>query len=117
MRSLEQIAASATAFRDARDWSQFHTIKNLIASVSIEANELMEIFQWMESVDVEKSISDPFFRKKLEDECADVLIYLILLADKAKIDLLAAAEEKIQSNEKRYPVDKARGSSKKYDQL
>ena len=94
-----------------------HTIKNLIASISIEANELLETCQWIGDSEVERRIKEPSFKSEVEQECADVLIYLLLLADKAGIDLLAAANTKINDNEVRYPVEKTRGTSTKYDKL
>ncbi len=117
MLKIEDIAHKAKLFRDARDWSQFHSAKNLIASISIEASELLETCQWLTDAEVERKIDDESFKREIAHECADVLIYLILLADRVGIDLLAAAADKIDTNEERYPVDKARGTSKKYDQL
>lgn len=110
---LSQVLRDLLAFRDARDWRQFHTPKNLAASVSIEAAELLEVFQWLgdgEPVSEEK-------RLRAADEMADVLIYLLLLSDSIGIDLISAVRAKLLKNELRYPVSRAKGSAKKYDEL
>lgn len=101
------------AFRDARDWAQFHTGRNLAASLSIEAAELLEIFQW----DLEDEELTPERRERVAEELADILIYALLLADRAGIDLEAAAADKVEENERKYPADKARGRSTKYTEL
>jgi len=111
--SLSEVLRDVLAFRDARDWKQFHTPKNLAVSVSLEAAELLEIFQWLgdaESISEEK-------RARAADEMADVLIYLLLLGDALKVDLLSSVRAKIRKNELSYPVSKAKGSAKKYDEL
>jgi NTP pyrophosphatase (non-canonical NTP hydrolase) len=102
-------------FAEERDWNQFHSPKNLAMALSIEAAELMEHFQWIseaesQSLPIEK-------REKIREEVADVLLYLIRLADKLEIDLSAAAVEKIEVNTSKYPIQKARGNSKKYTDL
>ena len=90
-----------------RDWSQFHTSENLAKSVSIEAAELLELFQWDSDVDEER----------LRDEIADVLTYCFLLADKHGLDPETIILEKLEQTKSKYPVDKARGTSAKYDEL
>ncbi len=95
-------------FADARDWNQFHSPKNLAAALSVEAAELLEHYQWSETA------SDP---AKVREELADVLLYLIRLADKLDIDLAAAARDKIALNAAKYPVEKVRGSARKYTDL
>jgi len=92
-------------FADERDWDQFHSAKNLAIALSVEAAELLEHFQWTETA------ADS---AKVRAELADVLLYLIRLADKLNIDLAAAGREKIVLNARKYPADQARGSSKKY---
>jgi dCTP diphosphatase len=91
---------------EERDWQQFHTPENLAKSVSIEAAELLECFQWGDS-DLESA----------KDELADVLTYCMLLADKLELDPDTIVMEKLQKTREKYPVDKARGRSVKYDQL
>ena len=102
-------------FAHARDWEQFHSPKNLAAALSVEAAELLEHFQWL-TEDESKNLSTES-RHAVSLEAADVLLYLIRLSDKLNIDLIAAAKEKMLLNAEKYPVDKARGSSKKYDEL
>ena len=90
-----------------RDWSQFHSSENLAKSVSIEAAELLELFQWNRDVD----------EARLRDEIADVLTYCFLLADKHGLDPETIILEKLEQTKSKYPVDKARGTSAKYDEL
>ena len=94
-------------FRDDRDWSQFHTGENLAKSLVIEAGELLEVFQYS---DKEKSVD------KVKEELADVFMYAMLMADRYHLDIDQIINEKMDSNEKKYPADKVRGSSKKYDE-
>lgn len=112
---LDDLTRRIVAFRDARDWKQFHTAKNLAASIGIEAAELLELFQWSSDA----TIADDLARRKddVERELADVLIYSLLLAHDGGIDLRAAIERKIAENEAKYPAHKARGSRAKYDEL
>jgi len=105
------------AFRDARDWRQFHTLRNLIVSTTIEAGELLETIQWKTDEEIATLVADPARRKELEHECADVLMYLMLVAHTAGFDLLDAAAGKLKLNEQRYPADKAKGVATKYSQL
>ena len=112
MKDLKQ---RLRTFAEERDWEQFHSPKNLAMALSVEVAEVVEHFQWLTE---EQSKNLP--KEKLEEvetELADTLIYLIRLADKLEIDLLAAAQSKIEINEWKYPVDKAKGSSKKYTEL
>ena len=102
-------------FAKDRDWDQFHSLKNLVCALSVEASELLEIFQWTDSTD--EKINDVALKEKISDEVADIMLYLIRFADKADINLEEACLKKIQKNSKKYPVDLARGISKKYDEL
>jgi NTP pyrophosphatase (non-canonical NTP hydrolase) len=120
-RSVED-PASLDALRDVlrqfafeRDWNQFHSPKNLAIALSVEAAELLEHFQWI--TDTESATLMPEQKARIREEVADVLIYLIRLADKLEIDLLDAARDKIQLNAENYPVEKSRGSRKKYTDL
>jgi NTP pyrophosphatase (non-canonical NTP hydrolase) len=117
MNSIEVLREALLAFRDERDWAQFHSLRNLIVSLNLEAAELLELTQWKRDDEIAALASDPVQRTALADECADVLLYLILVADTAGIDLLAAARDKLAKNAAKYPVDKARGRSDKYDRL
>lgn len=95
------------AFRDERNWGQFHSLKDLAISVSIEAGELLEIFQWLPG-----DVTAEDIRKSLNNEVADVLIYLLLLCDAANIDPIAVANQKIDQNEERFPVRSTKGVAK-----
>lgn len=99
-------------FRDDRDWKQFHTPKDLAISMSLEAAELLELFQWRGT-----DLECPNQRGKLREELADVLSYCILMADVCGLDLDEIMNEKITKNEAKYPVEKARGSAAKYTEL
>ena len=115
MSELEKIKLRLREFAEDRDWDQFHSPKNLSMALSAEVAEIVEHFQWLTE---EQSKNLP--KEKLEEvetELADTLIYLIRLADKLDIDLLAAAQRKIEVNEQKYPVDKAKGTAKKYTEL
>jgi len=113
--SLEALRDALRQFASERDWDQFHSPKNLAMALSVEAAELLEHFQWMPEAD--SAALAPEQHAKVREEVADVLLYLIRLADKLDIDLLPAAAEKIEVNRTKYPVEKARGSSKKYTEL
>jgi NTP pyrophosphatase (non-canonical NTP hydrolase) len=102
-------------FASERDWDQFHSPKNLAIALSVEAGELLEHYQWVSETD--SAAMNPERREQVRHEMADVLLYLIRLADKLNIDLAVAATEKIQLNASKYPVDKARGTSKKYTEF
>ena len=102
-------------FAADRDWDQFHSPKNLAIALSVEVAELLEHFQWLPE---KESASLPQEQQaKVREELADVLLYVVRLADKLNVDLVAAAADKIAINEAKYPADKARGSSKKYTDL
>jgi NTP pyrophosphatase (non-canonical NTP hydrolase) len=110
---LRALTDRLLAFRDARDWQPFHTPRNLAASISIESAELLELFQW----DTEEEPVDGARRERIAEELADIAIYALLLAARTDIDLTRAIEEKIEENERKYPVDKAKGRSTKYTEL
>ncbi len=101
-------------FAAERDWDQFHSPKNLAMALGAEAGELLEQFQWL--TEPESSHPDPKRRQAIADELADILIYLIRLADKLDIDPLEAAFAKIEKNAEKYPADRVRGSMKKYNE-
>ncbi len=115
--SIHSLTQRLLAFRDARDWKQFHNLKDLILSLNLEASELLELTQWKSGDDFETLAMTPAMQAKLKEETADVLLYLLLVCERAGIDVLAAANEKINSNEEKYPVEKAKGTAKKYDEL
>ena len=115
--TLDQLTERLIAFRDARDWRQFHSLKDLIVSLNLEAGELLELTQWKSEASFERDAQSEGMRKRLAEECSDVLLYLLLITERAGIDLQAAAAQKIATNEAKYPVDKARGNAVKYDKL
>ena len=104
-------------FVTERDWDQFHSVKNLSMALSVEASELVEIFQWMSEENSNRIESDPETIQKVRDELADILFYLLRIAHKTDTDLEKALLEKLEKNQKKYPVEKARGISKKYTDL
>jgi NTP pyrophosphatase (non-canonical NTP hydrolase) len=112
---LELFQQRLRVFRDERDWKQFHTPKELAAAISIEAAELQELFLWRE--DPRGAELDPERKRRLREELADLFIHCLNLADSAEIDILDAIDEKLRINELKYPVEKAKGSAKKYDEL
>jgi len=103
--NLTELQNIVLKFRDERDWKQFHSPKNLAISLSLESSEVLEHFQWQDEC---KN------KKELSHELADVLAYLLLLAKETDIDLEKAFLEKIEINKQKYPIDKAKGNSKKY---
>jgi len=115
--SLEELTQQLIEFRDARDWRQFHSLKDLILSLSLEASELLELSQWKPEQQFEEESSSAAMQQRLKEECADVLLYLLLIAERTGIDLQTAAAEKIASNNAKYPVEKSRGTSAKYTEL
>lgn len=102
-------------FAAERDWDQFHSPKNLAAALTVEAAELLEHFQWLKLGTRDEL--PPGKLAEVRQELADVLLYLIRLADKLEVDLIAAAHDKLEANARKYPAEKARGSSKKYTEL
>ncbi len=112
---LKSIQQKIRAFRDERDWMQFHNPKNLAASISIEAAELLEHFQWKNYEESECHAREA--KEQIADEVADVALYLIELCDNLGIDLEAAINSKLAKNVSKYPAAKARGTAKKYTDL
>lgn len=112
---IRELRQRLRQFAADRDWEQFHTPKNLAIAISVEAAELLEHFQWLTSEQSEKLSESDIAKVRLE--LADVLLYLLSLSDKLGVDLVAAAFEKIELNAKKYPVELARGTAKKYTEL
>lgn len=115
--TFEELIARIRAFSDARDWEQFHAPKNLAMALAAEAGELMEPFLWCESEASRRLCDDPKKKAAVAEELADVLIYALRFADVADIDPAEAVLAKLRRNEERYPVEKAKGNSAKYDEL
>ena len=112
----EKLALALRSFAAERDWDQFHSPKNLAVSISLEAAELLELFQWSRGEKHWDEVGDPRIRARIEDELADILLYVIRFADKAGIDLQAISERKITANAEKYPADTCRGSDRKYNE-
>ncbi len=113
--SLRDLAQQLDRFARDRDWQQFHSPKNLASALVVEAGELLEHFQWL--TEAQSRALTPEKRDAVGAEVADVLLYLIQLTSALGIDPIVAAQAKLQLNELKYPVDLARGTSKKYDEL
>lgn len=109
MDTLKELQQALIEFRDKRDWAQFHNAKDLALALSIEASELNELFLWKKAEE-----ADP---KKVKDELADIIGYALLIAEKYNFDINQIVLDKIKKNDEKYPVDKAKGNAKKYDEL
>ena len=114
MSELSDITEKIIAFRDQRDWAQFHNPKDMAIAISLEAGELLEHFLWKTPDEVERRVES--HREEISDEIADIAVYLVELADNLGIDLLRAMEAKIEKNAQKYPADRVRGSAKKYSE-
>ena len=112
LSDYESLAESLRRFVEERDWDQFHTARNLAISLSLESAELLEHFQWSE-----KDPLNAVDLEEIQDEAADVLLYLMLLSDRLGFNLIEAGRQKIFKNKVKYPVEKSKGSSLKYDKL
>lgn len=112
METLESIQEKVIKFRDDRNWKQFHTPKDLAISLSLEAAELLEVFQWSGA-----DTSAEGKKEKIAEELADVLLYSLLMADVTGLDVKEIMLKKLAKNCEKYPVEKAYGSSKKYNEL
>lgn len=113
--TIAALTAEILAFRDARDWKQFHNPKELAVAITAEAGELLQHFVWQSHAQSDRRVLDR--RTEIESEIADVAILLFELADNCGIDLADAMRAKLARNEVRYPVEKARGSNAKYNEL
>lgn len=109
MSDISVLTQKLIAFRDARDWKQFHNPKDLALALSIESSELLEVFLWKTSEQASKD--------KIKEELADVLAYAFLLAHECDLDITEIVSNKIEKNDLKYPVDQAKGSSKKYNEI
>ena len=109
MTEINKITEELRKFRDERDWAQFHNPKDLAIALSIEASELLELFLWKPAEEADTG--------KIKDELADVLAYSFMLADKYNLDVAQIMQDKMAKNKLKYPVEKAKGSAKKYNEL
>ncbi len=109
MKDIQEIISALIKFRNERDWEQFHNPKDLSLAINIEAGELLELFLWKKPEDADKD--------KVKKELADIFAYAFLLADKYDFDVKKIVLDKIKENGEKYPVSKAKGTAKKYDEL
>lgn len=115
--SLRTLTAAVLAFRDMRDWRQFHSPRNLAAALAIEAAELQETLLWKSDEQVASALKNEDQHQKVSDEIADVLIFALLFADAAGVDAASSIRNKLLKNEIKYPVERARGSALKYTEF
>lgn len=115
--SIADLKKSVKAFCEARDWDQYHNAKDLAIGVSTEAGELLDLFRFKSPEEVEAMFRDAWEREDIEDELSDVLFFLLRLGQKYDIDLAEALERKMEKNALKYPVEKTRGSNKKYNEF
>lgn len=113
---LSRIAKFQETFANERDWGQFHTPKNLAMALSVEASELVEIFQWLTAEQSQKIAEDPKKKECVADEISDILFYTLRLANVLKIDINEAFWAKMEKNQEKYPVHLAKGNAKKYSE-
>ena len=109
MTEIEEITTALINFRNERDWEQFHNSKDLAVAISVEANELLEAFLWKNAEEAKE--------EKVKEELADIFAFAFLLAEKYRFDVKQIILEKIKRNGEKYPIDKAKGTAKKYDEL
>jgi len=115
MEDINKLTNRIVAFRNARDWKQFHNPKDVALSMVLEASEVMEHFQWKNKEEVEKYVIE--HKEEIGDELADVLYWVLLMSFDLDIDILDALEKKIKKNEDKYPIEKAKGKHTKYTNL
>ena len=115
MKTTKDLTKRIIAFRDARDWKQFHNPKDFALSLVLEATEVMEHFQWKNAKEMEKYVKDN--KVAIGEELADVLYWVLLMSHDLDIDILSALDRKLKINEAKYPVEKAKGKHTKYDRL
>ena len=114
IRDLAELKMRLRDFIAERDWEQFHSPKNLAMALSVEAAELVEIFQWL--TEAESLVLDSDRRQRAEAELADILVYLVRVADRLDVDLLQAVTRKLEENARKYPAGRVRGKALKYDE-
>lgn len=115
MSDIQNLQKQVVDFRDIRDWKQFHNPKDLAISLVLESTELLEHFQWMSIEEMQKHVKDN--KDEVSDELADVLYWVLLIANDLEIDLTQAVRAKLEKNNRKYPVEKALGNHKKYTEL
>nr|WP_295899673.1 nucleotide pyrophosphohydrolase [uncultured Bdellovibrio sp.] len=116
MTDMQTLTALIKSFCEARDWDQFHPPKDLAIGMSTEANELLELFRFKSDAEVQEKMKTPEFRQKVSEELADVFFFVLRFAQMNSIDLSEALQNKMQKNAEKYPVEKAKGSNRKYNE-
>jgi dCTP diphosphatase len=116
MDELNNLNREVNEFVKERDWDQFHNPKNLAMALSVEASELVEIFQWLDLNQSLELLKNPEKKQKVTDEIADIFVYLLRLSEKCDVDLIEAAKEKLAKNRAKYPAELVKGKAKKYDE-
>lgn len=114
MAELDRLIERIRTFNKERDWEQFHSPKNLVMALVVEVSEIAEHFQWLKENESKKLSAKKV--AEIEEEIGDVMLFLLNLCDKLGIDAVKAAEEKLEKNRKKYPVEKAKGNSRKYSE-
>ena len=115
MKSIVELTKKIIDFRNARDWKQFHNPKDVALSLVLEAGEVMEHFQWKSQEEIKRYVQTN--KEAIGEELADVLYWVLLMSHDLDINIAQSLEEKIRMNEVKYPLGKAKGSSKKHNQL
>ena len=115
MADIQELTRLTREFRDARDWKQFHTPKDLAISLTLEATEVLEHFQWKNKEEIDEYVKA--HKVEIGEELADVLSYVLLMSNDLGIDLAQAFTEKLKKNDAKYPVEKAKGNHTKYTKL
>jgi NTP pyrophosphatase (non-canonical NTP hydrolase) len=115
MADLETLQQEIVKFRDARNWKQFHNAKDMAISLSLEAAEVLEHFQWKTEEEIKQYLKN--HTKDVSEELADVLYWVLLMSNDLDIDIGTAFDQKMKQNEKKYPIEKSKGSHKKYTEL
>ena len=115
MKTIEDLTKQIIAFRDARNWKQFHNPKDVALSLVLEAGEVMELFQWKNTREIDEYVKTN--KDDIGEELADVLYWILLMSHDLNIDILDALKKKLQKNETKYPIDKVKGNHAKYNEL
>ncbi len=113
--NIESLKSIINKFVENRNWSQYHNLKDLSISISLEAAELLELFQWKNNTNLTKE--DSIFVEKMKDELADILIYSIIMSNKLGIDISNTIKQKLDKNNIKYPVEQSKNNAKKYNEL
>ena len=114
---ISDLQRKVASFVHERNWEKFHTPKDLALSIAVESAELLELFQWKNNTEIRGLLNDAKYRNRIEEEMADILIYILILSNTLNTDLSHAVLQKIQTNKNHYPVQKSKGKATKYTEL